>query len=148
MRRPSNTISPLSGTSSPLMQRSNVVFPEPLRPMMATTWPLSTLSETSSSATCEWKRLEMPLNASIGIDALFKLPAEKGERPAHREVQQRDHWIDDHGLESHVHHELPCAGQLDETDDRRDGRPLDQLHQKADGRRDRDPHRLGQDDMA
>src|SRR5271154_3465978 len=100
--RPSKRISPLSGTSRPLMQRSSVVLPEPLRPMMATTSPLSIVSDTSSSATCVPKRLQMPFNAKIGIDAPFKSSAEEGERPAHGEVQCRDDRIDDHGLKRHV----------------------------------------------
>jgi hypothetical protein len=47
---PSNSMVPLSGRSSPLMQRKSVLFREPLRPMIATTSPGSTASDTSASA--------------------------------------------------------------------------------------------------
>ena len=47
---PLNSMVPLSGHSSPLMQRSKVLFPEPLRPIIATTSPGSTASDTSVSA--------------------------------------------------------------------------------------------------
>jgi hypothetical protein len=47
---PSNSMVPLSGRSNPLMQRSSVLFPEPLRPMIAATSPGSTVSDTASSA--------------------------------------------------------------------------------------------------
>src|SRR5208282_6087821 len=146
--RPSKRISPRSGNSRPLMQRSSVVLPEPLRPMMATTSPLSIVSDTSSSATCAPKRLQMPLNAKIGIDAPFKGAAELRQRPAHREIQGRDDRRDDHGLKRHVDDELPGAGQLDEADDGRNRRALDELHQETDGRRDGDAHRLRQDHEA
>ena len=39
-------MSPRSGTSSQLMQRRKVDFPEPDGPMMQTTSPLATLNET------------------------------------------------------------------------------------------------------
>ena len=45
----STTIWPDWMASSPLMERSSVLLPEPLRPMMATTWPLSTLRSTPLS---------------------------------------------------------------------------------------------------
>src|SRR6267154_1581003 len=143
-RQPSNKISPLSGTSRPLMQRSRVVLPEPLRPMMATTSPVSMVIETSSSATCVPKRLEMPFNAKIGIDAPFKISGQERKRPAHREVERRHQWIDDHGLERHIHDELSSASQLDKTNDGGDRGVLDELYQEAHGRWDRNPHRLRQ----
>src|SRR5271169_7187160 len=115
--RPSKRISPRSGTSRPLMQRSSVVLPEPLRPMMATTSPLSIVSETSSSATCVPKRLQMPFNAKIGIDAPFKRPAKERKRPAHCEIQRCHDRIDDHGLKRDVDDELSGTGELDETND-------------------------------
>jgi hypothetical protein len=45
-------IEPSSIVSSPLMQRSSVVLPEPERPITATTSPDSTASDTLSSTTC------------------------------------------------------------------------------------------------
>src|SRR5271170_5452630 len=123
--RPSKRISPLSGTSSPLIQRSSVVLPEPLRPMMATTSPLSIVSDTSSSATWVTKRLQIPFNAKIGIDAPFKTSTEQRKRPAHSEIQCRYDRIDDHGLKRHVDDKLPRAGQFDEANDGGNGGAFD-----------------------
>src|SRR5450631_134766 len=145
-RLPSNVISPLSGISRPLIHRSSVVLPEPLRPMMATTSPGSIDSETSSRARWAPKRLEMPLNAKIGIDAPFHISSDERKRPAHCEVERRDDGIDDHRFERHVHHQLPGTGQFDEADNGGNRRALDQLHQKTDRWRNRNPHCLRQDD--
>src|SRR4051794_12443161 len=56
--------SPPSGTSSPAITRSSVDLPLPLGPRSAVSEPLSTLMETSSSATKSPKRL-LTLRASI-----------------------------------------------------------------------------------
>src|SRR5271169_1457641 len=96
---PSNSMVPLSGRSSPLMQRSRVLFPEPLRPMIATTSPGSTARDTSSSARCAPKRLEMLLNAKSGIDAPFERLRHERKRPAEDEIERRYDRIDDHRLE-------------------------------------------------
>src|SRR6266851_1424042 len=144
---PSNSMVPLSGVSSPLMQRSSVLLPEPLRPMIATTSPGSTTSETSSRARCVPNRLEMLFNAKIGIDAPFEGLRQERERPAEDEVEHRDDRVDDHRLEGRVGHQLPGARQLDEADDRGDRGALDELDREADGRRDRDARRLRQDDV-
>src|SRR5271163_3778823 len=117
---PANSMVPLSGRSSPLMQRSKVLFPEPLRPMIATTSPGSIASDTASSTRCVPKRLEMPFNAKMGIDASFEPLGEQRERPAQDEIERRHDRIDDHGLEGRVGHQLTRAGQLDESDDRGD----------------------------
>src|ERR1700688_4819541 len=108
--RPSKRISPLPGFSRPLMQRSSVVFPEPLRPIMATTSPASIVSETESSATCAPKRLEMPFNAKSGIDSPFKVSTEPRQRPAEYEVKCRHDRVDEHGLERHVDNKLSGTG--------------------------------------
>src|SRR3954452_20170971 len=50
MSAPSTKIAPLSGRSSWLMQRRNVLLPEPEGPMMHDTSPRGTSSETPASA--------------------------------------------------------------------------------------------------
>src|SRR5882757_4977727 len=134
--RPSNTIVPLSAVSRPLMQRSSVLLPEPLRPMIATTSPVSISSEISLRTLCPANALEMPFNAKRGIDAPFEMLAEQRQRPADHEVKSGDHWIDDHRLEGDIRHKLAGSGQLDEADDRSDRCAFDQLDDKADGGRD------------
>src|SRR5947207_12146756 len=121
-RVPSNVMMPASGVSRPLRQRSSVLLPEPLRPMMATTSPASTASETPLSTSWAPNRLETSLNAKSGIDPPFEVLAKLRQRPAQHEIHRRDHRIDDHRLEGRVVHELAGAGQFDEADDRRDRR--------------------------
>src|SRR5271170_5261951 len=95
---PANSMVPLSGRSSPLMQRSSVLLPEPLRPMIATTSPGSIASDTASSTRCAPKRLEMFFNAKMGIDASFEPLGQQRERPAEDEIERRHDRVDDHGL--------------------------------------------------
>src|SRR5260221_6867543 len=144
---PSNSMTPLSGVSSTLMQRKSVLLPEPLAPMIATTSPASISSVTSCRTWCVPKALEMPFNAKIGIDAPFEILREQRERPAEDEIERAHDRIDDHRLEGEICHQLAGAGELDEADERGDRRALDELHDEADGRRDRDAHRLRQDDV-
>src|SRR5260370_20131979 len=115
---PSNSIVPLSGRSSPLITRRSVLFPEPLRPMTATTSPGSTASDTSSSARCAPKRLEMLLNAKSGIDAPFEGLGQQRQRPAQEEIERRDRRVDDHRLERRFVQQLAARGQLYKTDAR------------------------------
>src|SRR5471032_2586801 len=142
---PSNSIVPRSGRSRPLMQRSSVLFPEPLRPMIATTSPGSIVSDTSSSAWWLPNRLEMPLNAKSGIYPPFQPLGQQRQRPAHHEIQSGHDRIDDHRLEGRVGHQLAGTRQLDEADDGGDRGGFDELDGKAHRRRDRDPRGLRQD---
>src|SRR5260221_6795716 len=144
---PANSMTPLSGVSSPLMQRKSVLLPEPLAPMIATTSPASISSVTSCRTWCVPKALEMAFNAKIGIDAPFEGLGQQRQRPAEDEIEQRDDRINDHRFEGRVGHQLAGAGQLDEADDRGDRGALDQLDHEADGRRDRDARRLRQVDV-
>src|SRR6478735_3557888 len=52
MSVPSIRIRPVSGSSSRLMQRSNVLFPAPLSPTNATAPPLDTTNDTPLRAGC------------------------------------------------------------------------------------------------
>src|SRR5437867_6181740 len=99
---PSNTIEPSSIFSSPLMQRSSVVLPDPERPMTATTSPASTSSDTSSRTRFEPKRLRMLLNAKSGIDPPFEPQRHQRYRPAQDEIERGDQRIDDHRLERDI----------------------------------------------
>src|SRR3982750_472857 len=139
---PSKWIEPASILSRPLMQRRSVVLPEPERPITATTSPASTSSDTSSRTTFVPNCLRSLANAKSGIDPPFETQRQKRHRPAQCEVQKRDDRVHDHRLERHVDDQLPGARQLDETDDRGDRRPLDELNQESDGRRNCNTHRL------
>jgi hypothetical protein len=59
---PFSRISPLSGTSSPAITRSIVVFPQPLGPRMTAAVPAATSRDTLSSATCDPKRFVTSLS--------------------------------------------------------------------------------------
>src|SRR6478735_8568793 len=85
---PATSIFPAWKVSSPLMQRSSVDLPEPERPMIATTCPASTLSETPFSTSSEPKRLWMPSMRTAGIHHLFEMAAEPGERETDREIDR------------------------------------------------------------
>src|SRR5438105_6179590 len=72
---------PASGCSSPAITRSSVDLPLPLGPSSAVRLPLSTESETESSATNSPKRFETS-RTSIAIDALLR------SEHAHRDERQ------------------------------------------------------------
>ena len=59
IRPPIDTV-PASGTSNPAITRSNVVFPEPLGPSRATTWPWATSTVASSTALVPLNDFTMP----------------------------------------------------------------------------------------
>src|SRR6266567_806712 len=145
---PSKAIVPSSTVSRPLTQRSSVVLPDPERPTIATTSPGSTVRDTSSSTRFVPNRLRMPLKAKSGIDFPLEPQRQERQRPADGEVKRRDDRVDHHRLKRDVDDELARARKLDESDDRRDRRALDQLHQETHRRRDRDSKRLRQNDVA
>ena len=71
---------PLSGFSSPAMIRSSVDLPLPLGPSKATSDPVGTSSETSSSATkspnrLETLRIEMDIRrgSSLGLSRIMQI---------------------------------------------------------------------------
>src|SRR5882757_11225496 len=145
---PATSIRPASKASSPLMQRKRVLLPEPLRPMMATTSPVSTDSETPFSTSSGPNRLCTSSMTTAGMKRPFEMAAEAGEREADREIQRRHRGEDLEGLEGGVVDQLPGPGEIDEADHRDDRGVLHQLHQEADARRQRDAQRLRQDDVA
>src|SRR5262245_52492632 len=65
MREPETQTSPLSGLSRALTQRSRVVLPDPLGPMMATTSPFVTRRLTSRRTVVVPKRFVMRRSSTI-----------------------------------------------------------------------------------
>src|SRR5882757_1889123 len=145
---PATSIRPDWQISSPLMQRSSVLLPEPLRPMMATTCPASTLSDTPFRTSTGPKRLCTSSMTTAGMHCPFKIAAETGERKADQEIDRRHGREDLERPERRVVDELPRARQLDKPDNRDDRCVLHQLNQEADRGRQRYPDRLRNDDVA
>src|SRR5471030_1184587 len=157
---PQTSIVPPWTVSSPAMQRSRVLFPEPLRPTMATVWPSATskptpsrtrsapnslitsLMRTIASSVLRTIAVSVPLSADIGIP----LERARGERQrvAQGEVDGADDDEDEEGLESRIVDDLARAGEFDEADHRGERRVLHDLHHEAHRRRNGDPHRLRQ----
>src|SRR5579883_1385185 len=145
--------------SSPAMQRSRVLLPEPLRPTMAATWPGATSKPTPSSTRrgpnsfttfLIWTTgsLAAALGASAtGMGFPFQGARRQRQRVAQREVDGGDHGEDHERLEGRVVDDLAGAGELDEADHRSQRGVLHDLHHEADGRRDRELHRLRQHDV-
>src|SRR5260221_11890209 len=79
--------SPASGRSSPAITRRSVDLPLPLGPRRAVSEPLSTSSETSSSATNSPNRL-LTLRASIATDLL--LGWQQGHQQQGHDSERRD----------------------------------------------------------
>src|SRR5688572_19262877 len=96
MSWPQTRIWPASMVSSRLMQRSAVLFPEPLRPMMATTDPGRTWNVTPSSTLTVPKRLQTDWTSTMGdIEPPLQTLAPGRQRIAQREVQRCDQHEDD-----------------------------------------------------
>src|SRR5258708_3773762 len=78
-----------------LIQRNNVVFPDPLGPITTTVWPRDTDSDTPRSTSLVPKRLATPIISSIDRvsvstkDSPFQVFAVARQREAHAEVQER-----------------------------------------------------------
>src|SRR3954471_1771287 len=91
---PSTTMRPDCTGSRPFTQRSNVLLPEPERPMMAMISPGSTVSETSLSTTLLPKLLVMPEISTSGMQPPLETPAQLREREADDEIEQRNEAVD------------------------------------------------------
>src|SRR5258708_33745801 len=147
--------------SSPFMQRSSVLLPEPLRPTIATICPSRTSSETPSSTfsgpknfvtsrTCttipgDCAPLFCPKRTraggtmlSGGIHLPFKSAAGHRQRVADGKIDRRDEEKNQKRLKGRIVDDLAGARQLDEADDRGERGVLDHLHHEADRRRRRD----------
>src|SRR5471030_3130617 len=160
---PQTSIVPPWIVSRPAMQRSRVLFPEPLRPTMATVWPSATskptpsrtrsapnslitsLMRTIASSVLRTMAASVPLSADIGIP----LERARGERQrvAQDEVDGPDDDEDDERLEGRVVDDLARAGEFDEADHRGKRRVLHDLDHEAHRGWNGDAHRLRQHDI-
>src|SRR5690606_37772025 len=103
--------------SSPLMQRRNVLLPEPLRPMMAMTSPSATTRLIPRSTTSEPKLLRRSLTAISDIELPFENLASLGQWPAKHEIEQGREGIYRERLEGRVDDHRAGLHQFDEADD-------------------------------
>src|SRR5450830_1306350 len=148
MSWPQTLILPESMRSSPFRQRSSVLLPEPLRPMIAIIWPFCTSSETPLRTLTGPKLLCRSLMLTIAdIQFPFKVLAHRRQRIAETKINQGHAAEYGERLESRVVDKLAGARQVDKADDRCQRGVLDDLHHEADGRRDGDLERLRQDDL-
>src|ERR1700710_1592303 len=122
MCSPSISIEPSSMLSRPLSVRSSVLLPEPLRPMIATTWPDSTEKsmpfKTSFAPNC----LRRFCVSTSGIPFPFERARVAGQRIAENEVDHRDEAVDEKRLERRVRDHragLREFGEADDGDERR-----------------------------
>src|SRR5690606_16881823 len=140
--RPSTVMRPSSWVSRPLMQRSSVDLPEPLLPMMATTWPDSIFRSMPFRTCSAPKRFSTPSSRTSDIEPPFQPAAEQRKREAQGEVEQGHQPVDEEGFKRGVVDHGAGLGQLDETDDRGERRALHHLHGETHGGRHRDAQRL------
>src|SRR6478672_8698901 len=140
---PQTSILPAWIVSSPAMQRSSVLLPDPLRPMIATVWPRTTSRLTPSKTrnvpnsfttpvTCTTVAL---LAGAACIGSPFEETAGQRQRVAHRKIDCGHDTEDDEGLEGRVVDDLACARELDKADHRSQRRILHDLDHEAHGRR-------------
>src|SRR5262245_57830764 len=144
----SNTLRPSWIGSSPLMQRSMVLLPEPERPMTAMISPASTESEMRSSTVLAPKRLTTLWSSTSDTECPFQVPAPLRQWEAYGEIDRGDGDVNGKRSVGGGSGELTFARQLDEADHRCQGRVLDELHEKTDGWGDGDAYGLRHYDMA
>src|ERR1700733_738672 len=145
---PSARMAPDWKVSKPLIQRSSVLLPEPERPMMATTSPFSTSSETPLSTSSGPKLFLTSRMLTSDIEASFEFFGAPGQREAQAEIDQRNQRIDQKRPKGRVIEQRSGLGQFDEADDRGECGALDHLNRKTDRRRDRDAQGLRQNHIA
>src|SRR5690606_36153134 len=122
---PSTVMVPELIDSSPLMQRRNVLLPEPLRPIMAMTSPSATSRLIPRRTSSGPKLLRRSLTAMSDIELPLEDSASLGQRPAKHEIEQGGQAIHGERLERRVDDHCTCLHQLDEADDGGQGRCLD-----------------------
>src|SRR5215208_7151679 len=148
---PHTVIAPPCTVSSPAMQRSSVLLPEPERPTMATVWPRATSRLTPSSTRSGPNSLitsSTPTTVSM-LSADMRPPFQRAggdrERVAQHEIDGRHGGEDREWLEGRVVDDLAGTRQLDEADHRGERGVLHDLHHEAHGRWNGDAQRLRQD---
>src|SRR5439155_26671587 len=112
--------------SSPLMQRSMVLLPEPERPMTAMISPASTVSETRSSTVLAPKRLTTLWSSTSDTESPFQAPAPLRQREAYGEIDRGDDDVNGKGSVGRGSGKLTVPRQLNEADDGRQGRVRDE----------------------
>src|SRR5436305_8819528 len=114
------------------MQRSSVLLPEPERPMMATTSPLATSSETPFSTSFAPKLFLTSRMLTSDIEPTLDFLGAPGQREAQAKIDQRHQRVDQERPERGVVEHGAGLGQLDKADDRCQRGALDHLHREAD----------------
>src|SRR5882757_9328243 len=140
---PQTSILPAWIVSSPAMQRSSVLLPDPLRPMMATVWPRPTSRLTpsrtrnfpNSLTTLETRTTAALLAGAACIGSPFEETAGQRQRIAHRKIDCGHDAEDDEGLEGRVVDDLAGARELDKADHRSQRRILHDLDHETHSRR-------------
>src|SRR6478735_1323795 len=119
MSSPSMTIAPESGRSSWLMQRRNVLLPEPEGPMMQVTSPRETASETSFSAANVPKTLLTPAARTISFMMATSRRRGRSGHPVAPGITLGEIALDEvlADLEQGHDREIPARGDDQELDD-------------------------------
>src|SRR5947209_15667629 len=149
-------ISPSSNSSSKLIQRSIVVFPEPDGPIRATVCPLGMVSDTWRSTSLEPNRFVSPrisISGAAGsgsalmdiLHPFFEIATVRGEAEADAEIDQCHTGKDLEWRKGALDGFAPGHRQFPETNDRDQRRAFDQLHTGVDERRRSDAERLRDD---
>src|SRR4029078_13630880 len=112
------------------MQRSSVLLPEPERPMIATTSPLATSSDTPFSTSFAPKLFLTSRMLTSDIEASFDFLRPPGQRETQAEIDQRDQRVDQERPEGGIVEHGAGLGQFDKADDRGERGALDDLHRK------------------
>src|SRR5476651_2141280 len=149
---PHTSMVPAWMVSSPAMQRSSVLLPEPLRPTIATVWPRFTSKPTLSSTRngpnsltrSATRTTDSLVPSAAGMGFPLEVAAGQRQRIAQREVDGGDGAEDGERLEGRVVDDLAGARELDEADDRGQRGVLHDLHHEAHRGRDGDAQRLRQ----
>src|SRR5688572_8740244 len=117
---PSTDSAPSSKDSRPLMQRSSVLLPDPLLPMMAMTSPRATVRSMPLSTSLAPKRLRSdwmwtmgPTLSAAMVELPFHAPAPGRDRIAENEVHQRDAGVHGEGAEGGVGDHRAGLGEFD-----------------------------------
>src|SRR5262245_8896648 len=127
---PSNTIRPAWIGSSPLIQRSMVLLPEPERPMTAMISPASTESETRSSTVLAPKRLTTLWSSTSDTECPFQAAAPLRQREAYGEIDRGDGDVNGKRSVGRGSSELTFARQLDAADHRSEGLDIVDVQQE------------------
>src|ERR1700712_1165464 len=147
MCSPSISIDPSSMLSSPLRVRSSVLFPDPLRPMMATTCPDST---EKSMPFRTWFAPNCFLRFCVstsGIPFPFERARIASKRITDHEVDHRDKTVDHERAERRVGNHRSGLGEFSKSNDRYQRGIFHGLHAEADRRTNGNAQRLRQNHM-